>query len=219
MESWIMLKRANSVNSVDLHVDLEEREYPLLLPVDDLWACSSLIETGGLRFRLLSPTHQIMYHIMHTEIHHRSYDQGIIDLRQLYDFSLKIGKFQEKVEWKSVEEIFFRFRLGGVYQSYLNFSKRLMNSVIPLYNNKSLSTSLHFRRVLFYVNWPKTSALIRLIFGFFNNLSREMICEEYNCGDNFVEVSYWRLRRLFQLMVQFSKLDEIKKLWSYHTRF
>ena len=211
--------RGEFANSLELHVDLNKIGCPKIIPVEEFWEQSTLVEVEGVRFRLLSPTHQILYHIIHTEIQHDIYEFGMIELRQLHDFAYRIRHLEGEIIWGAVEERLEAFGFGKIFETYLNLAEKLLFIQLPGNYQSSLSVSLRYLKLMSYVAWPKPSAFYRLILGFFHNLSPEMIVKEFGCKDNLLSVNCHRLLRIKNLIVQFSNLKKIKNLWEYHTRF
>ncbi|MCP4298653.1 MAG: nucleotidyltransferase family protein [Proteobacteria bacterium] len=213
-----LFKDGEFSNALEFHFSLDKANTPDLIPVKEIWQESSPAEKNGLRFRFLLPTHQIIYHIMHCEVQHGHYYDGIIELRQLHDFAFKLLKHQDNLDWESAQSHMEQFGYRDVFDAYLISTGRLMNIKLPMKNVNSFRSKIHYYRNIAHISWPASFMVIRAIHRFINNFSQENICRQYQCRNSFWAVSYCRLRRLIAILKKFTRLSEFKRLKNYHSR-
>ncbi len=214
-----VFKKGEFSNTLEFHFSLDKINHPDLMPVVEMWEKSTVINRDGLQYHLLSPTHQMIYHIVHCEVQHGNYEEGIVELRQLQDFSYKYLEYIEEIDWTTVRKRMGKFGFMEVFDAYWVLAQRLMNVNLAVKVSDNWPSRIHYIRVLSYLGGSPVFAIIRIIHGFVGNYSKERICQEYRCSDTFWAVSYARIHRLLSTMKKFSDLREFKRLWRYHTRY
>jgi hypothetical protein len=97
---------------VDLHRTLGLHPCPTFLPAADLIRQSTVHNLNGAEILIPSPTHLVMHHIMHSQMHDVYRERLNPSLRTLYDFYLLTRHLSSQIDWPAIES---HFRGQGQY--------------------------------------------------------------------------------------------------------
>lgn len=98
---------------------------------------------------LLSPTFRLIHTFIHSEIVDRKHALKEIALRQLYEMSILIEKYQSQIDWSYIENFFHRHKMWDQFNDTLYLIDELFNIHTPIliHNTKSrlhAKTLYHF---------------------------------------------------------------------------
>lgn len=130
-----------------------------LLSPEDAWGDSSIHRIGDVEFRTLSPEHQIIHNLLHSELQDRGSDVGFVWLRQLLDFAALCRLHQRSIDWEKVRESFARHGLERVLVGRLYMANRLLGLPMPPVVRPTLGARLHYVRCLAILRWRWSMAL------------------------------------------------------------
>jgi hypothetical protein len=96
--------------AIELHRTISLAEFEPILPT--VTALQRRVECNfrDIDFFVLCPTDRIIHNIVHSQLLHRHYEEGTVELRQLFELALLAIKFGEAIDWQEVEN---RFRRTG----------------------------------------------------------------------------------------------------------
>lgn len=108
---------------------------------------------GDLRFRILSPDHQVVHNVLHSELQDRGSAVGFIWLRQLLDLVAICRHYDEGVDWCGVRNRFARHGLERILVARLYMANRLLDLPMPAGIRPTLAARLHYQRCLSQLRW------------------------------------------------------------------
>lgn len=181
---------------IELHTYLCPQNEPQVLPAAEAWRDSRAVSLNGLRFRILSPVHQIVYNVVHSEITHEGFTRGIVAVRQLYDLEVVCSDQAEEVDWPHLREIMKRHGMERILRSFLFKANRLIGTPVPDCLSPTLASRLHLTRCLLVHRFPFAEILAAVPSAF----SAKRITSDYKCSDGFWDLTKARLSHFFYLL-------------------
>jgi Uncharacterised nucleotidyltransferase len=173
-----------------------------VLSPEDAWSGSAIHRLGDFEFRTLSPEHQIIHNLLHSELQDRGSDVGFVWLRQLLDFAALCRLHQGSIDWAMVRECFARHDLERVPVARLYMANRLLGTPMPPGVRPTLRARLHYVRCLAILRWRWSMALARFAATTLSPLDRRLLGVIYGSADGQPQQIAWlRVRhglRLFQ---------------------
>jgi hypothetical protein len=97
---------------VDLHRTLGLHPCPAFLPAAELINQATIHNLNGAEILIPSPTHLVIHHIMHSQMHDVYRERIAPSLRTLYDFYLLNRHLSSQIDWSAIES---QFRRHGQY--------------------------------------------------------------------------------------------------------
>nr|MDQ2695595.1 nucleotidyltransferase family protein [Pseudomonadota bacterium] len=125
------LFRAGDYGSLEVHQDLLLPTAAPILPTAAAWAQAEDLAVAGIRARVLSPTHQALYNVLHAQIADLHHAAGTIDLRSLHNLALIQAAWGEAIDWQAIRAAMDRHGKGGVLRAYLYLAWRLLGMAPP----------------------------------------------------------------------------------------
>ncbi|SMF79514.1 Uncharacterised nucleotidyltransferase [Tistlia consotensis] len=117
--------------AVDLHIEPIDAAY--LLPASALWRDAGALGLPEGACLVPSPTHRLLHNLLHAQIHHRgNYYRGVIELRQLYDFTVLARRHGPAIDWDFIDRHLTEHQLDTPLQSYVLAAGRLFDLPWPL---------------------------------------------------------------------------------------
>ena len=159
-----------------------------VLPPEAALADSVPVTAGDVRFRILSPSHQIIHNIVHSELQDRGSDIGFFWLRQLFDLTVLCREYGAAIDWRQVRDHFARRRLGTVVRNRLYMADRLLGLAAPPGFEPSLGAKLHYRRCLAQLRWGWARETSRTWATLTSPFDARLLDVTYGCG-----MSRWRI--------------------------
>ncbi len=154
LHAYAEFLRDGSAGAVDLHVELVDANY--LLQADDVWSRATRRCDNGLDYMAPSPTDMILHNLWHAQIHHiGGYYRGIVDLRQLYDFTMIARRFGPDINWEMIEARAARYQLSAPLHSYLIAAHEMFALPWPLKEPPLGTAWAHWRRCRLQLRYPQ----------------------------------------------------------------
>ena len=173
-----------------------------VLSPEDAWEGSAIHRVGDVEFRTLSPEHQIIHNLLHSELQDRGSDVGFVWLRQLLDFAALCRLHQGSIDWEKVRESFARHDLERVPVARLYMAHRLLGLPMPPGVRPTLGARLHYIRCLTILRWRWSMTLARFAATTLSPLDGRLLGVIYGGADSRPRQLAWlRIRhglRLFR---------------------
>lgn len=158
------LTREGNLVGIDLQFYVSSQR-DLLTPAEAA-AESERRHIEGVDLRLLSPDHQIVHNLLHSEVQDRGGDVGFVWLRQLLDLVALWRLYGDGVDWMGIERRFASGRLPHLVSKRLILAQRLLKVPLPEGVAPSLVARIHYWRCLLQLRWTwieRGSALIATV--------------------------------------------------------
>jgi hypothetical protein len=139
------LCRAHSVE-IDLHRSLCMGVRKSLLPTSEVLSKSLLKQVDGVRFRIPSPEHLAIHHIVHSQIHDFYRERIRPSLRNMYDMVLLQRRFGNDIDWLAIESRFRKNRQYTALALYLRDVESTLGVSGPLPIRMTRLTKLRWWR-------------------------------------------------------------------------
>jgi hypothetical protein len=154
----LVLGRSSDVGTIDLHIMLQ----PLYMQLDYHRTAPDCRPAQLDAGRLLrpSPTCQMMFIVVHDQLHDADYWRGLIDVRHLVDMARLVA---EGVDWDRLEAFFPAGSPRNALDVQLRSARKLLNLPIPLRHCGGAWAELHLARRRFQARHPGTMGLLTLL--------------------------------------------------------
>jgi hypothetical protein len=134
---------------IELHRWVLAKHLDKVLDTDDVWKKSiSLNIEDGLTVNQLSPTHQVVHCITHSEIQNGGYDQYHIDLHQLFNLYSIIMHFSDQIDWDDVQQHFEKSGQKEILSTILYAEYSLLKLLTPLTDTANELAKIRFEKSL-----------------------------------------------------------------------
>jgi hypothetical protein len=133
-----------------------------VLTPEDAQQSSARGTIAGVGFRTLSPAHQVVHNVLHSELQDWGSDAGFVWLRQLLDLAALCRQLGQRVAWPEVQATFAGRGLARVLTKRLYLAHRLLGLPLPPGLVPTFADALHYRRCLGQLRWPALMRGIRL---------------------------------------------------------
>jgi len=92
--------------AIEVHQTISVWKFEPILPT--VMAMDRRIKRSfrGSDYFVLCPTDRIIHNIVHSQLHHGRHEQGMVELRQLFELTLLVSKFGNVIDWQEVENRF-----------------------------------------------------------------------------------------------------------------
>jgi hypothetical protein len=124
---FAILAQESKIAPVDLHRDVIAYPHQKLLSAREVIDQGEILEIGGVRMAVPSPTHQVILNVAHAQLNDHCYAYGFLPLRSLYDFAILTGDRQDAIDWQEVDERFARDRSKHALDYHCLAAARLLN--------------------------------------------------------------------------------------------
>ena len=153
------LARAESVASVELHVDPVEFRYNGYLKSKEIFDAAIVMNIDGVRIGIPSPTCRIVQSIVHAELTNHGVIYGTIALREMLDVALLSHAVSNSICWASIRR---RFENRGAIacRFHLSAARDLLRAKVPDAVDIGRSPELHYRRALWLLDHPRLAHTI-----------------------------------------------------------
>lgn len=194
------LSRPGSIAPIDLHWYVSAQRN--VLPPEEALQNSTTMTAGDLRFSILSPGHQIVHNILHSEMQDRGSAVGFVWLRQLLDLVAICGlyRYEEGLDWSRIRDRFSRHGLEAAFVARLYMAHRLLDLPMPPGIRPTLAARLHYQRCLGQLRWSWPLALGRLWATIGSQFDGRVMDLIYNSGDNPLRLGRDRVRHAIRLV-------------------
>lgn len=197
------LKRADSCCYIEMHRWHLKKSLLSLLTNDEVWGeAENLRLSGGLLAKQLSPTHQIIMNIIHSELADRGYFEKAINLFQLTALYQLLAHYQKAIDWTAVIEHFERVGAKDVLFARLYAIEQLFKFIVPVDIERSKRTLFFNQCISKYLPSNKAGNIGSVLLGQLSEYSHLSIRISHN-ADTFWAIQYARIK---VLSVQFRKI-------------
>ena len=116
---------------VELHTELGSPPVPQVIPAQEVWARSELVEGGGVAFRAPSPRDRVIHNVIHAQVQDLNHAVGGLALRQLHTLAALSARQGHRIDWDEIARTMERHGLGEVYRSYVYLARALLHAPVP----------------------------------------------------------------------------------------
>lgn len=219
---YLPLVKDNKTAHIELHrkvlCDIEDS----FLPTENVWRDRQPFINDRLKngsFVLMSPTHQIMHCIVHSEMSHGNYKKEQLDLRQLLHFAYLCNLHMVNIDWSQVKAQLNNEAAGPALRAYLYSAEMLLGVVTPLTSEPDSESKQHFldmihchvegKRTLFRRKY--TGLISDEIVHFFEVFSEAGLRKRL---PELCEYSVWKLRITF-VKILFNRYSTVERFKGY----
>jgi hypothetical protein len=171
-----------------------------VLPPNAAYGDSALVQADGVLFRILSPTHQIVHNIFHSEVQDRGHDLAFIWIRQLLDLAALCRRLSPEIDWGAVRAAFAKRRLGEVPSDRLYLAQELLGVPVASQLPVGASARRHLWVCLAQLRWPRLSKLNRLRATVTSPLNPRVLDMVYGSGHSRVRLLTDRCRHAWRMI-------------------
>lgn|GEM_PF-705308 len=171
--------RSGEPAAIEIHTKLfHDWTDPEVLATEDVWIDSVPARINGLSLRVLSPSHSVIYNVVHSEVHHENFELGRIALKDLVDLAIISRFHSSSIDWRNIMACMNRHNLGRVLRSYLYIGMKLLGSPVTPDFRPTVGNLFHYYRCLLVVRWPVLSFPALKVFRLFsaNRMQRRFGC-------------------------------------------
>jgi len=139
----------NDLCYIELHRWVLAKHLKQVLDTDEVWKASVPLNlTDVLQVNQLSPTHQVIHSIAHSEIQNGGYDQCDIDLHQLVNLYSIVKRFSDDIDWDVVQQYFNNSNQEEVLTAILYTGFALLKLDTPLTDKANEAAKNHHEKCL-----------------------------------------------------------------------
>ena len=191
------LYRKGAPASVDLHRHIGEQRS--ILGAEEAFSAARPVEIDGVRARLLSPTHQILHNIVHSEIQDRGHELGIVWLRQLLVLAGMIERGGECIDWADIARRMDEAGLSRVLAARIHLAGSLLGAPLPDGITFDRRARRHADRCMRRYRWEWLVSLQQGWAGMTEPFKRHHLDFIYACGTGSWRVNLTRIRHAWRL--------------------
>ena len=194
----------------DWDVVIELHEFILTFPYSNLITCkrnNCQNLNNNSNMAVLTPSVRLIHTFIHSDIVDRNHVLKKIDLRQLYEMSVLIDKYQSKINWKHIEVFLKKHKMWDEFNYKLCLISELFNIHTPI-----------------LINNNKSKVNLKIIYIFFKHQDSFLTNLYTNIQNLLFGLSYTRIRQDYDVSTKkehiyfiFKKLNKhiLKKLNSF----
>ena len=187
-----------------------------VLSPEEGWAGSTVHRVGDIEFRTLSPEHQVVHNLLHSELQDRGSDIGFVWLRQLVDFDALCRLHLGTIGWREVRQRFARRGVAHVPVARLYMANRLLGLPMPPDMAPTLRARLHYARCLTLLRSRWVLALAGLIATVRSTLDKRLLQTIYADAGGRRSIAWLRLRHTLRLLRHYG--GNLSQVWRDRTR-
>ena len=117
---------------IELHTSLSKLRLKRMISARAVFQRASIAQWRGEPIYMLHPTDRIVHNIVHSQLHHKLSKRGMVELRQLREFSLLAARYGQQIDWSDVEQRFSAAGCGDVLADQATYSRALMAVSCPI---------------------------------------------------------------------------------------
>lgn len=212
---YLPLVKDDRTAHIELHRKVLCDAEDSLLPTQKVWQDSQMYTCNRMKavsFALMSPTHQILHCIIHSEISHGNYVAQRLDLRQLLHFAYLCKRHSDSIDWQQVKTRMNDAMASQALKAYLYSAEMLLGVVTPLTAEADANSKRHFSEMI-YFSVEEKRKLFRMIAAEMAHIQEAFseqglmlrLPEHKNCA-----VGRLRLHYIKVLMKKFSTVEKVK---------
>lgn len=188
------LFRAGDYGSLEVHQELLLPTAAPILPTAAAWARVENLEAAGLGVKVLSPTHQALYNVLHAQIADLHHAAGTIDLRSLHNLAVLQAAWGEAIDWREIRAAMDCHGKGAVLRAYLYLAQRLLGMAPPAGLRPSWRSRCHYARCRAQLRWPRAGGWITKLARGRQRFAAYYIHRRYGHTDSRLKLLAGRLR-------------------------
>lgn len=195
------LYHKDRVVPVELHVQVGEQRH--FLEAEAAWADAVPVDVDGVKMVALSPEHRVLHNIFNSEIQDTGFLLGEVCLRQLIDLATICVRYEESLDWRSIEAHLQDYGIGRAFRARLLLVRELLGAPVPEdLKTDTLGARLHLKHCLFQQNSPRLTYMARWIAGVTAPLKPHNLDLTYGCGTRGFSLQAHRAKHLFTVIRQ-----------------
>ncbi len=186
---------------IELHVQAGEQRH--FISAEAAWADVVPVDADGLKMVALSHEHRVLHNIFNSEIQDTGFLLGEVCLRQLIDLAAMCVRYQDTLDWRSIETHLQDYGIGRAFRARLLLVRELLGAPVPEdLNSDTLNARLHLKHCLFQQNSPRLTYMARWIAGVTAPLKPHNLDLTYGCGTRGLSMQAHRAKHLFTVIRQ-----------------
>lgn len=154
---------------------------------------------GGLRFRVLSPAHQVVHNVLHSELQDRGSKSRFVWLRQLLDLATICRHHEQQLDWGQVRHRFARIGIEEVLIARLHMAQQLLGLAMPAGIDPTPAARAHLRRALARLRGPHTMRARGLWATIGSQFDPRLLDVIYHSGNSRLRLGRARIRHGLRL--------------------
>jgi hypothetical protein len=139
----VTLIKPGAPGAIDVHRELGVPPIPSLLLMADAWSAGTGVLFGTAEVRILSPTHQVLYNILHSVVQDMDHLAGAMPLRQLLTLAQLVQLHGDAVDWDAINRTMDAERLSSALRDHLWLAHRLVGMPLPAPRSGGIGERLH----------------------------------------------------------------------------
>lgn len=200
--AWLTYSRDLIRKGAMMPVDLQwylSGQRDVLSP-EDAFAEAVTHRVGDVEFRTLSPDHQVVHNLLHSELQDHGSGVGFVWLRQLLDFAALCRLHSRTLDWTKIRDRFERRGLGRVPVARLYMAQRLLGLAMPQGIRPTPGARWHYVRCLTLLRWRWSMSAARFTATIRSALDGRLLDVIYGSGGGQFEILRLRLRHGIRLI-------------------
>lgn len=173
-----------------------------VLPPEDAYGTAMTMAQGAARFRILSPEHQVVHNVLHSELQDRGSQSRFVWLRQLLDLVAICRHTGQGLDWGQVRDCFARRGVEHVLVARLFMAHRLLGLAMPAGMDPTPAARAHLRRALARLDRPRTLAARSVWATISSQFDPRLIDLIYGSGKSRLRLGRDRFRHGLRLLGQ-----------------
>jgi hypothetical protein len=166
---------------IELHRWGLKKSVSEVLTTKEIWRDSVILNLeDDLQVLQLSPTHQFILAIAHSELSNKNHDYKEFDLKQIHNVYIIANFYYQDINWESVQEHFSRARKEYILNGMLFCVNKLFSFSTPITQIIDDNASKHYRVILKnFISTQGRMTLIKRIKGIVRSYREEAILHYY----------------------------------------
>lgn len=199
------LLRKNSQCYVEVHRRPLKLSLNEILPVEQAFIQTDALElTQDLKVQQLSPTHQVIHSIAHSELSDGAYEDHFIDLKQQVNLISLIGFYDDRIDWELIEKQFSENGFAEELKHVLYSINRLFGIETPITNLTEPSVEAHWlKSIKSYCETQGRENRIDNIIRILKGYSKKSILDLYGTEGTFplIKGRWKHFKRHFEILL------------------
>ena len=147
--------RSGDFACIELHRELVSEKLTTVLPLNEAWNASTEVCERGLRYRMPSPTHELILSFLHNQIIDRRNETYAIGLRSIQDLLALDAAFGPSIDWEGIESRLQAHRLHVGFQNYVFAATRATGFKAPRRMHFGLQEQLYYGIAQARIRWRR----------------------------------------------------------------
>lgn len=184
------LFRSGDYGAVELHGELLEKSAASILSTSEAWHDIEDVEIEDCTVSVLSPTHQVLHSMLHSQVVDRYHERHIVKLRALYDISYIVKHNNGNIDWIYIKNKMRSHGLISILYSYIYQAHVLLGCKLPPDIQPGIISKLYFFRCMAAIRWEVVDIIEHKLLRY----SRYEICRRFKCEGDWLSVNVKRFQ-------------------------